>query len=85
MTYSYTTRVRSFALATFVVELGILPIDVVLMEGQKVFRFPADETDEAIDNFVTIKRRLAALEQAARSVRLADSSAPASATSGSTL
>jgi hypothetical protein len=85
MTCAYTTRVRSFALAAFLVGLGIVPIDIVLMEGQPVFRFPPDETDEAIDRFVDIKKRLAALEQAARPVRFAGSSKPARVTSGRTL
>jgi hypothetical protein len=85
LTYAYTTRVRSLVLATFLVGRGIVPIDVVLIDGQQAFRFPPDETDEAIDGFVAVKRRLAALEQAARSVRPADSSEPARASSGSTL
>ena len=85
MAYAYTCRVRSFALATFLVGLGIVPIDIVLMEGQPVFWFPPDETDEAIDRFVAIKRRLAALEQDARPVRPAGSSEPARASSRSTL
>jgi hypothetical protein len=85
MTYPYTTRVRSFALATFVVGRGVVQIDVVLIDGQPAFLVPPDKTDEAIDRFVSIKRRLAALEQGAQSVRPAGSSEPARASSGSTL
>ena len=82
MTYAYTTRVRSFALATSSPTRNV-PIDVVLIDGQPVFQFPPDETDEVIDRFVAIKRRLAALQQAARSVRPAGSSESARARSGS--
>jgi hypothetical protein len=85
MTYAYTTRVRGFALATVLGGRSIVPIDLVLIDGQPVFRFQPDETDAAIDRFVAIKRRLAAHEQAARSVRPADSSEPARANSVSRL
>jgi len=85
LTYAYTTRVRSLVLATFLVGRGIVPIDVVLIDGQPVFRFPPEETYGTIDRFVAIKRKLAALEHTAQSERPADSSEPARASSGSTL
>jgi hypothetical protein len=60
-------RVRSFALAIFLIGKGHNPTDAVLIDGKPVFRFPI-EADPATDSYASAKSRLDTLAKAAREV-----------------
>jgi hypothetical protein len=61
----YCIKVRSFAVATFILGHGIEPIDAVLIDNRPVFRFPP-EADDAMDQYSRTKARLEALAHSAR-------------------
>lgn len=63
-------KVRSFALATFLVGRGFAPIDTVLIDGRPVFRFGPD-VDDSIDDYNVAKAKLEALTRSAKPVEKA--------------
>jgi len=66
----YIIKIRSFALATFVIARGIQPIDAVLIDGKPVFRFPP-EADAATDEYHAVKQQLDTLARTAQPVEVA--------------
>jgi hypothetical protein len=60
-------KVRSFALATFILGRGVEPIDAALIDGRPVFRFPP-EADAVMDEYSSAKARLDALARDAQPI-----------------
>lgn len=63
----FCIKIRSFAVAAFIVARGVEPIDAVLIDGRLVFRFPP-EADTATDEYAAVKAKLDALEQSAKPI-----------------
>ena len=60
-------KIRSYALAAFVLGRGIAPIDAVLIDGRAVFLFPPS-ADPVMDEYSAIKVKLDSLARNARPV-----------------
>jgi hypothetical protein len=66
---SMYVKVRSYAVAIFIVGHGIMPIDAVLVGGNPVFRFPI-EADDLIDSYASARAKVDGLARAAKPVEV---------------
>jgi hypothetical protein len=61
-------KVRSYAVAIYIIGHGIMPIDAVLVEGRPVFRFPF-EADDLIDSYASARAKADMFASAAQVAR----------------
>ena len=67
----YLIKIRSYAVAAFIIGHGVEPVDAVQIDGRVVFRFPAT-ADPVMDTYTSVKTRLDALARHARPVANVD-------------